>query len=172
MAARLTLGAAMAATCLALVTACGSSTATPQAGSASPDGAPAATHSPRTQPVVSDPVEAVKPKPLRAGESRMALRIPSPYTPKAPNGVGTDEYTAIAAGGIPRFFGGGPLTVGLLYAAPGAGAWPSRPCRASSWRARQVPDRRTKNSWRAPVRCSRSRRAAARTTRTSRFRLP
>ena len=30
------------------------------------------------------PVEAVKPKPLRAGETRMTLRIPESYTPSAP----------------------------------------------------------------------------------------
>ena len=42
--------------------------------------------------VPADPVEAVKPKPLRQGESRMSLRIPKSYTPSAPNGVGTDDY--------------------------------------------------------------------------------
>ena len=29
---------------------------------------------------------------LRAGETRMTLRIPKTYTPSAPNGVGTDDY--------------------------------------------------------------------------------
>jgi hypothetical protein len=37
------------------------------------------------------PVAAVKPRPLRAGESRMALRMPTAYRPAAPNDVGTDD---------------------------------------------------------------------------------
>jgi hypothetical protein len=46
-----------------------------------------------TPPVVqADPVEAVKPEPLRAGETRRSLRIPKTYTPSAPHGVGTDDY--------------------------------------------------------------------------------
>jgi hypothetical protein len=38
------------------------------------------------------PVAAVKPRPLRAGESRMALRMPAAYRPSAPAGAGTDDY--------------------------------------------------------------------------------
>jgi hypothetical protein len=34
---------------------------------------------------------ATKPEPLRKGETRLALRIPRPFTPKAPHG-GTDDY--------------------------------------------------------------------------------
>jgi hypothetical protein len=33
-----------------------------------------------------------RPKPLRAGEKRMTLRMPAAYTPSAPNGTGTDDY--------------------------------------------------------------------------------
>ena len=88
MASGLSLRAAVAAAALALVTACGT---TPSSGTAD---APGSSASPSTKPVVvpGDPVEAVAPKPLRQGESRMALRIPTSYTPSAPNGVGTDDY--------------------------------------------------------------------------------
>lgn len=34
----------------------------------------------------------VRAKPLRAGESRLTLKMPEPYTPSAPTGVGTDDY--------------------------------------------------------------------------------
>jgi hypothetical protein len=37
-------------------------------------------------------VAAVKPRPLRAEETRMALRVPAAYRPSTPNGVGTDDY--------------------------------------------------------------------------------
>jgi hypothetical protein len=63
-------------------------------GSASPAARPAPSTTPATVP--SQPqthsVAAVKPRPLRAGESRMTLRMPRPYQPSAPNGVGTDDY--------------------------------------------------------------------------------
>ena len=35
---------------------------------------------------------AAKPKPLRAGESRVRIAMPKAYTPSAPTGVGTDDY--------------------------------------------------------------------------------
>ena len=35
---------------------------------------------------------ASAPKPLRAGERRVTLRMPEPYEPSAPTGVGTDDY--------------------------------------------------------------------------------
>jgi hypothetical protein len=38
------------------------------------------------------PVARVRPRPLRPGESRMALRLPMAYQPESPNGVGTDDY--------------------------------------------------------------------------------
>jgi hypothetical protein len=37
-------------------------------------------------------VEPVKPQPLRPGETRMKLTMPTEYTPSAPTGVGTDDY--------------------------------------------------------------------------------
>ena len=37
-------------------------------------------------------VEPVKPRPLRPGERRMKLTMPTAYTPSAPTGVGTDDY--------------------------------------------------------------------------------
>jgi len=90
MASRLSLRAALAACALALVAACGSS---PGSTDAAQDPPPSAAPS-SNQPVAEapHPVEAVKPKPLRDGESRMTLRIPESYTPSAPNGVGTDDY--------------------------------------------------------------------------------
>ena len=37
-------------------------------------------------------VEPVKPRPLRPGETRMKLTMPTEYTPSAPTGGGTDDY--------------------------------------------------------------------------------
>ena len=88
MAPGLSLRAALAAGALTLVAGCGTAPASTDAA-AEPTSSPSAS----TPPVVqADPVEAVKPKPLRAGETRMSLRIPKSYTPSAPNGVGTDDY--------------------------------------------------------------------------------
>jgi hypothetical protein len=89
-ATRLSLRAALGATCLLLVTSCGSS-ATPTAATA-PIPSPTASWSPSSPPVLADPVAAVKPKPLRKGETRLALHIPKAFTPSAPAGGGTDEY--------------------------------------------------------------------------------
>jgi hypothetical protein len=89
MATRMSLRAALAAGSLLLVAACGSTTAAPQ--DASPPSTSQSPHTqPSTQPIVA-PVKLAKPKPLRAGESRLSLQIPKPYTPSAPNG-GTDDY--------------------------------------------------------------------------------
>ncbi len=87
MAPGLSLRAALAAAGLALVAGCGNAPASTDAQDPSPR--PSA-----TPPVVvqGDPVEAVKPKPLRPGETRLSLRIPKSYTPSAPRGVGTDDY--------------------------------------------------------------------------------
>jgi hypothetical protein len=90
MATRLSLRAALAGTCLLLVTACGSSP-TPAVEPA-PTTTPSATTTPSSRPVVADPVAAVEPRPLRPGESRLALRIPKAFTPHAPAGGGTDDY--------------------------------------------------------------------------------
>jgi hypothetical protein len=62
------------------------------------DAAPAA--APRTSATTSaipqtsqtHAVAAVKPRPLRPGESRMTLRMPSAYQPSAPHDAGTDDY--------------------------------------------------------------------------------
>ncbi len=88
MAARLSLRAAVAGGALLLVTACGGTSASPQ--TAPPSSAPSHPHS--QQPAMAMPmVKLARPKPLRAGETRLALRIPRPYTPRAPHG-GTDDY--------------------------------------------------------------------------------
>jgi hypothetical protein len=86
----LSLRAALSGACLLLLTACGSST-TP-AAVPGPTPTPSASTTPSRQPVVADPVAAVKPKPLRPGETRLALHIPKAFTPHAPPGGGTDEY--------------------------------------------------------------------------------
>ena len=88
MASGLTLRAALAAGALALVAGCGGAPASTDA-----EAGPTPSASASTPPVVqADPVEAVKPEPLRAGETRRSLRIPKTYTPSAPHGVGTDDY--------------------------------------------------------------------------------
>ena len=38
------------------------------------------------------PTEAVASTPLRAGERRVEVRMPTAYKPSAPTGVGTDDY--------------------------------------------------------------------------------
>jgi hypothetical protein len=90
-ATRVTLRAAVAAAVLVLLTACGDTSA-PEATHPAPV-TRSPTHAPTTPPVVEQaPAAAVKPKPLRQGESRIALHIPKAYTPSAPHGVGTDDY--------------------------------------------------------------------------------
>ena len=85
MATRLKLRAVLSTSCLLLVAACGN-TASPEAAG------PTAKLSkqPSTRPIVA-PVKLAKPKPLRPGESRLALRIPKAYRPSAAHG-GTDDY--------------------------------------------------------------------------------
>ena len=91
MAARLSLGSALAAAGLIALTACGNAPAAPDAAPATAQASsPSARPTPSGEP--ADPVEAVRPEPLRHGESRMSLRIPTSYTPSAPRGVGTDDY--------------------------------------------------------------------------------
>jgi hypothetical protein len=82
-------GAALAVAALAValaVVATGDDTA-PSAAPADPSSSPSTRPQQRTHAVAP-----IKPKPLRAGESRMALRMASTYRPSAPNGVGTDDY--------------------------------------------------------------------------------
>jgi hypothetical protein len=50
-----------------------------------------ATTRPATVPV-THPVALGKPRPLRPGESRLTLRMPEPYQPTAPHGIGNDDY--------------------------------------------------------------------------------
>jgi hypothetical protein len=100
--ARAAAGCAVATLVLGLA-ACGgdsgSDTATPYPGPTTV-GVPASSATAEPDPStpadtatdVTQPVAAVKPKPLRPGEKRMTLRIPEPYTPSAPNGIGTDDY--------------------------------------------------------------------------------
>jgi hypothetical protein len=77
--------AALAVTIAVVAAGNGASPAArPADSSAGPTSAASQQHTP--------PVAAVKPKPLRAGESRLALRMPTAYQPSAPNGIGTDEY--------------------------------------------------------------------------------
>jgi hypothetical protein len=73
---------------LAGVTACGpgDQSALPSARSSTATVSPDATH-PRP------PLHAAaKPVPLRKGEHRQTLTMPTTYTPSAPTGVGTDDY--------------------------------------------------------------------------------
>ncbi|MGA8246162.1 MAG: hypothetical protein WB797_04595 [Nocardioides sp.] len=86
MATRLSLRGALVVGSLVLLAACG--------GTASPQGAPVPSTTPSRQPSdqpIVAPVKLAKPKPLRPGERRLALKIPRPYTPSAPHG-GTDDY--------------------------------------------------------------------------------
>jgi hypothetical protein len=46
----------------------------------------------QAEPSASSKAAAARPKPLRAGEERVTVRMPSAYTPSAPTGVGTDDY--------------------------------------------------------------------------------
>jgi len=85
----LSLRAAAAVGALVLLVACGNDPDSRNVADA-PTPTPSATKWPVVVP--ADPVAAVKPKPLRAGERRMALEIPKSYTPSAPNGVGNDDY--------------------------------------------------------------------------------
>lgn len=49
----------------------------------------ATTHAATPRPSQSEPVEDV---PLRAGERFQSIRLPAAYTPRAPEGTGTDDY--------------------------------------------------------------------------------
>jgi hypothetical protein len=83
--AAVTAAVSVAALAVALALVAGGNSASPAAG---PSGAPieSTTHQ------QGHPVAAVKPEPLRRGESRMALQMATAYQPAAPNGVGTDDY--------------------------------------------------------------------------------
>ena len=88
MAARLSL--ALAAASVLLLAGCGGGT-----GQAAEPTAPAPARStPSTTPPAPPrhPAAVARPRPLRPGETRMALHIPRAYTPSAPAGGGTDDY--------------------------------------------------------------------------------
>ncbi|MEZ5093027.1 hypothetical protein [Nocardioides sp.] len=57
-----------------------------------PSGTDAAEHTEPAWASDDHPIEAWKPKKLRAGERRLTLTMPASYTPSAPSGVGTDDY--------------------------------------------------------------------------------
>ncbi|WP_392542569.1 hypothetical protein [Oryzobacter telluris] len=50
----------------------------------------ASTHTPSAS--ATAPTPAVKDVPARAGERFLTVKLPAPYTPKAPEGTGTDDY--------------------------------------------------------------------------------
>jgi hypothetical protein len=81
------VGVAALAVALALVAA---GNHKPSASAVPPD--PTTHPTATTAQQQTHPIAAVKPKPLRAGESRMALRMAAAYRPSAPHGVGTDDY--------------------------------------------------------------------------------
>jgi hypothetical protein len=57
--------------------------------------APPAPVAPTTAAAAHSATHAValgKPRPLRRGESRLTLRMPTAYQPSAPNGIGNDDY--------------------------------------------------------------------------------
>jgi hypothetical protein len=105
MATRLTAGAAAVVLAAALA-GCGSSDATDEAdrvpvgtittmtGAPSPEATDGTSDTATDQPSSGHGhgAGATKPKPLRAGEKRMTLRMPAAYTPSAPNETGTDDY--------------------------------------------------------------------------------
>jgi hypothetical protein len=93
-AARLRLLAAGVAA-LALLAACGDTGGTttapaPRTASASASPTPTSTTAPVTG--TDHHQRAAPPEPLRPGETRLRLRLPTAYTPSAPNGTGTDDY--------------------------------------------------------------------------------
>ena len=80
-------GAAVALAVVALVASCGttpSTSAGPNSTSTAGQGSPTGTSSPATS-------SSATAQPLRSGERFVNLKVPEPYTPKAPSG-GTDEY--------------------------------------------------------------------------------
>ena len=84
-----------------LLTACGGDVDGPDAHPGHRDASPAAGEAAgRSTTQAADPhghggaapAKAVQPRPLRAGERRLSLAMPEPYSPSAPTGVGTDDY--------------------------------------------------------------------------------
>jgi hypothetical protein len=90
---RRTAALAVAAALALVLSACGSATHDSQAGSkpkaAATPGAGAVNGSTGQ---IQKPAAPVRHLPLRAGEHRLEVRMPTSYTPSAPTGVGTDDY--------------------------------------------------------------------------------
>jgi hypothetical protein len=80
---------ALVAVSLTVLAACGSSGDGTDDAKAAPTKAPSTQEAPATGTTTTAPVKS---KPLRAGERRVSVRMPSAYTPSAPTGVGTDDY--------------------------------------------------------------------------------
>src|SRR5207248_2402586 len=82
-------GAVVVAAALLVLAACGSTQPTSSSGS----GAGAAEPTSSAGPVTGTPrATPAADRPLRPGERRVTVRMPSAYTPSAPTGVGTDDY--------------------------------------------------------------------------------
>lgn len=80
------LAAVTAATMLLAACSGGTEPATSTTGEP-PERAPASAHDDH-----GDPPEPVRAVPLRDGEQRLTVKMPEPYTPSAPEDVGTDDY--------------------------------------------------------------------------------
>ncbi len=87
----LTLAVLLAVLTLVLA-ACGTSSHEGHEQSSSAPKADTATETPHDQGHASSQAAPVRHKPLRPGERRVEVRMPEPYTPSPPTGVGTDDY--------------------------------------------------------------------------------
>jgi hypothetical protein len=78
---------------LALVAGCGSGDPSARSADATraPTGAPTSAGTPHEEPTTGT-AEPARSRPLRKGERRVEVRMPSAYTPSAPTGLGTDDY--------------------------------------------------------------------------------
>jgi hypothetical protein len=72
-----------------MLAACGSGGNGGEDAKAAPSNPPASQDAPATGTTTTAPAKS---RPLRAGERRVTVRMPSAYTPSAPTGVGTDDY--------------------------------------------------------------------------------
>ena len=84
---------ALAAMTLLATAACGGGGDEPEAADEQPTEAPTtATDGHADGHGHGASAEPAKVRPLRAGERRLTLEMPEPYTPSAPTGYGTDDY--------------------------------------------------------------------------------
>ncbi|MBL0749636.1 hypothetical protein [Nocardioides baculatus] len=87
--------AALLATGLLTLSACGGGGADGDSATQPPDVTQGASSSPDGEVTVGHDGHQVKPakaRPLRAGETRTTIAMPGSYTPSAPYGTGTDDY--------------------------------------------------------------------------------